>query len=224
VQQLVAKSGIDARRKAALKEGSAAYLARRDEIVRAAAGVFRERGFEAATLSDVAKALGTDRASLYYYVGSKEELLQEVVRDALKSVFRTAETIEHSRMSAPDKVRGLIESMVTNYVENYPHMSVYAEDLGRISRQDSEWAVEVTEQNRRYQMLMYSVFTTGKVDGVLRDDVPVELAALALFGMINWMHRWYRPNFEFNTPEIAAAFNQIFLNGCAAPASRRVSA
>jgi AcrR family transcriptional regulator len=217
------KSGIDARRKAALKEGGAAYLARREEIVRAAASVFRQRGFDAATLSDVAKMLGTDRASLYYYVGSKEELLQEIVRDALKDVFQTAETIERNRMSAPDKIRALIESMVTNYIENYPHMSVYTEDLARIARQDSEWAVDVIERTRRYEELAHSVFMKGKSDGTLRGDVPVELAALALFGMINWMHRWYRPNFEFSAQEIAAAYNQIFLNGCAAPTSRRVS-
>jgi AcrR family transcriptional regulator len=107
-------SGIDARRKAALQEGNVAYLARREEIVQAAAHVFRQRGFESATLSDVAKTLGTDRASLYYYVGSKEELLQEIVRDALKTVLEAAETIKRSRTSTPEKIKALIESMVVN--------------------------------------------------------------------------------------------------------------
>jgi AcrR family transcriptional regulator len=58
----MANSGIDARRRAALKEGKAAYLARREEIVEVAAHVFRDHGFEAATLRDVAAAMGTDRA------------------------------------------------------------------------------------------------------------------------------------------------------------------
>ena len=59
----MAKSGIEARRKAALEEGGAAYIARREEIILAAAQVFRERGFDAATLRDIADALNTDRAS-----------------------------------------------------------------------------------------------------------------------------------------------------------------
>jgi AcrR family transcriptional regulator len=209
-------SGIDARRKAALQEGNVAYLARREEIVQAAAHVFRQRGFESATLSDVAKTLGTDRASLYYYVGSKEELLQEIVRDALKTVLEAAETIKRSRTSTPEKIKALIESMVVNYAENYPHMSIYTEDLGRIARQDSEWSVDVIEQARRYEKLVQSVLAKGQRDGTLRSELPVELAALSLFGMINWMHRWYRPTSEFSASEIATAFTQIFLDGCGA--------
>ena len=51
---------------------------------------------------------------------------------------------------------------------------------------------------------MRSVLAKGQRDGTLRSDVPVELAVLSLFGMINWMHRWYRPNAEFNPEQIAA--------------------
>jgi AcrR family transcriptional regulator len=210
-------SGIDARRKAALQEGNVAYLARREEIVRAAADVFRNRGFEAATLSDVAKTLGTDRASLYYYVGSKEELLQEIVRDSLKAVLEAAETIKRSRSSTPEKIQALIESMVVNYVTNYPHMSVYTEDLGRIARQDSKWSVDVIEQARRYEKLVQSVLAKGQRDGSLHSELSVELAALSLFGMINWMHRWYRPTTEFSATEIASTFTQVFLHGCGRP-------
>lgn len=95
----MAKSGIEARQKAALEEGGAAYIARRDEIIPAAARVFRECGFDAATLRDIADALNTDRASLYYYIGSEEELLQEIVRDVLARDLRAAEAIKRSRAS-----------------------------------------------------------------------------------------------------------------------------
>lgn len=209
----MAKSGIDARRQAALEEGSAAYLARREEIVQAAAHVFRDRGFEAATLRDVAAALNTDRASLYYYVGSKEELLQEIVRQALGRDIETAEAVKRSRASTRDKIAALIEAMVNSYASNYPHMSVYIEDLGRIARQDSEWSVDVIERTRTYESLVKSILAKGQRDGTLRKDVPADLAALALFGMINWMHRWYRPNLKWSPEEVAKTFTEIFLKG-----------
>jgi AcrR family transcriptional regulator len=217
------KSGIDARRQAALKEGGAAYLARREEIVRAAAAVFRKRGFEAATLLDVAKSLGTDRASLYYYFASKEELLEEIVRNALTDVLDVAEAIKRSRASTREKITALIESMVHNYAKNYPHMSIYTEDLGRIARQDSEWAVDVMDRTRRYEAVLRTVLAKGQRDGTLNRDVPVDLAVLSLVGMINWMHRWYRPDHEFNPDEIAGAFTKIFLDGCGASANGRTS-
>jgi AcrR family transcriptional regulator len=109
------KSSIDARRRAAVEDGGAAYLVRREEIIKASAYVFRDRGFKAATLSDVAAALNTDRASLYYYVGSKEELLQEIVRQAFGRDIETAEAVKRSRASSKDKVATLIDAMVNSY-------------------------------------------------------------------------------------------------------------
>jgi AcrR family transcriptional regulator len=209
----MAKSGIDARRRAALDDGKAAYLARREEIVEVAAHVFRDRGFEAATLRDVAAAMGTDRASLYYYFGSKEELLQEIVRQALGRDIATAQAVKRSRASTKDKIAALIEAMVKGYDANYPHMHVYIEDLGRISRQDSEWSTDVIARTREYESIVHSILTKGQRDGTLRKDLPVELSALALFGMVNWMHRWYRPNIKWSPEEVAKTFTAIFLDG-----------
>jgi AcrR family transcriptional regulator len=209
----MAKSGIDARRRAALEDGGVAYLARREEIVEAAAHVFRDRGFEAATLRDVAAAMGTDRASLYYYFGSKEELLQEIVRQALGRDIEAAEAVKRSKASTKDKIAALIEAMVNSYSANYPHMSVYIEDLGRIARQDSEWSIDVIARTRAYEALVNSILTKGQRDGTLRKDLPVGLTALALFGMVNWMHRWYRPNIKWSPEEVAKTFTAIFLDG-----------
>jgi AcrR family transcriptional regulator len=211
----VASSGIQARRQAAMEEGGAAYLARRQEIVRAAAYVFRDKGYEA-TLKEVAQALGTERVSIYYYFASKEELLQEIVREALAREMEAAHTIRRSRASTPDKIRALIESMVTNYAENYPHMNVYVEDLGRIARQDSEWATDVIADTRQYEALVRSILRQGQEDGTLREDIPINVASMALFGTINWMYRWYRPTYPVPPEEIAAGFAAVFLQGFAA--------
>jgi len=177
----MAKSGIGARRSAALEDGGPAYVARRDEIIKAAAHVFRDRGFEATTLRDVAEATDTDRATLYYYVGSKEELLQEIVRQALGQDIATAYTVKRSRASTKDKIAALIEAMVKGYDANYPHMHVYIEDLGRISRQDNEWSTDVIARTREYESIVHSILTKGQRDGTLRKDLPVELCAMALF-------------------------------------------
>lgn len=209
----MAESGIEARRKAALEDGSASYMARRTEIIQAAARVFRERGFDAATLRDVADALNTDRATLYYYVGSKEELLQEIVRDVLAEDVRIAEAVKRSRASTPKKIQALIESMVTSYAENYPHIAVFTEDSARIARQDSEWARDVVARVRKYESLVRAILDKGRRDGTLRSDLPPELCSLALFGMINWMYRWYRPGGKWSPEEVSNTFTEIFLGG-----------
>jgi len=86
-------SGIGRRRAAARDEGGAAYQERRTEIVRAAAEMFKKNGYRGTKLNDVAEAMGLDRASLYYYVGSKEELFHEVVGTAVETNADAAEQI-----------------------------------------------------------------------------------------------------------------------------------
>jgi AcrR family transcriptional regulator len=66
------ESGIGRRRAAALAEGGDEYQSKRRELIKAAATVFKQKGYEAATLNDIAELVGADRASLYYYVGGKE--------------------------------------------------------------------------------------------------------------------------------------------------------
>ncbi|HEX4790053.1 MAG TPA: hypothetical protein VH372_16425, partial [Actinospica sp.] len=75
------------------------------------------------------------------------------------------------------------------------------------------WATDVIARTRTYESLVHSILDKGRRDGTLRKDLPVELSALALFGMINWMHRWYRPNTEWSAQEVANTFAEIFLNG-----------
>ncbi len=209
----MAKSEIEARRKAALVDGGAPYRARRDEIISAAAHVFRELGFDAATLRDVAASLGADRASLYYYIGSKEELLQEIVSRALDLDIAAAQAVAESSSTSAEKIRALIGSMVNSFATNYPNMNVYIEDLGRIARKDSEWSVEIVKRTKTYESLVHSILNRGRDDGTLRCDLPVELCALALFGMINWMHQWYRPTIAFSPQQIADTYTELFLSG-----------
>ena len=144
---------------------------------------------------------------------SKEELLQEIVRQALGQDIATAYTVKRSRASTKDKIAALIEAMVKGYDANYPHMHVYIEDLGRISRQDNEWSTDVIARTREYESIVHSILAKGQRDGTLRKDLPVELCAMALFGMVNWMHRWYRPNVKWSPEEVARTFTAFFLDG-----------
>src|SRR5689334_2023135 len=98
-------SGIGRRRAAARDGKNRAYTLRRAEIVNAAAEVFKERGYQGTSLADIAEAAGTERASLYYYVSSKEELLDEVVTDVVKANLVVAETIRDASGPAPAKLR-----------------------------------------------------------------------------------------------------------------------
>lgn len=210
-------SGIGRRRAAARREGNAAYLAKLAQVVEAAAIVFKEKGYEAATLNDIAAAIDTDRATLYYYVGSKEELLREAARDITTSNLRAAQRINASDALPADKIRQFMTTLVASYEANYPQVFVFiGQDLAKLSLQKSSaWAKSMIRQVRQLEAVIIEMLKEGIDDGSFRSDLNVEYVAQAMWGMLNWTHRWYRPGPSISSEEIANTFVAILLEGLA---------
>ncbi|MFC4006969.1 TetR/AcrR family transcriptional regulator [Nonomuraea purpurea] len=211
-------SGIGRRRAAALAEGGAAYAERRAEIIAAAAKVFREKGFRGATLADVAASLNTDRATLYYYVGSKEELFHEIVQGAAEANAKQAEDIRDGEGSTVDKLRQLITMLMSSYAEHYPYLFVYIqEDLSRVGDGRSKWERDMKAINKRYDDAVIQIVQAGLDDGTIRPTGPARVIAYGLIGMVNWTHRWYRDNAPGmpSAAEIGGTFAESLLNGLA---------
>jgi TetR/AcrR family transcriptional regulator, cholesterol catabolism regulator len=105
-------SEIGRRRAARAAADSAGYTERVLAIREAAMRVFRAKGFRAASLNDVAEEMGMSRASLYYYIGSKEELFRDVVSEAVTSNIEAAEKVVAQDLSADRKLASLIELLM----------------------------------------------------------------------------------------------------------------
>src|ERR1700722_18534822 len=148
-------SGIGRRRATARDDNSAAYQERREEIKQAAARLFKQHGFRGTSISQVAAALDIDRATLYYYVGSKEELFDDVVTEAVRANVDVAESILARQAPAPDKMRELIISLMRSYAENYPFLYVFIqENLSQVAGPRSQWSTEMRALNRRYEDIL----------------------------------------------------------------------
>jgi TetR/AcrR family transcriptional regulator, cholesterol catabolism regulator len=198
------------------KAGGEADKARRKLIIETAAQVFKDKGYEAASLNDIAQVLGTDRASLYYYAASKEELLNEVVNVVLDENLRVAKRIAATDGNPRERLSALILEMISSYDRNYPFMFVYIQDMARIADQNVPWARKLVTKTRKFESLILEMLRDGQGSGIFRKDVPLELADLSLFGMINWTHRWYRPGGRSTPEDVANAFCAIFFDGFAA--------
>ena len=213
-------SNIGRRRAAARAVGRAGYAERRHEIQRAAAKVFKQRGYQGTTLNHVAEALKTDRASLYYYVGGKEELFQDIVSEAMRVNVRVAEEIREAGGTAPATLRRLIEALMTSYEEYYPALYVVIqENLNHVSRERSKWAKEMRRINREYEQVVIDVVERGQRDGTLRATAQPWLIAYGIIGMAGWTNRWFNPNRarsgtdHIGAAEIGTAFADMLLDG-----------
>jgi AcrR family transcriptional regulator len=207
-------SGIGRRRRAALTEGGADYKARRNELIKVAAEVFQEKGYQASTLNDIAERVDTDRATLYYYVGSKQELFQEVVQDGLEANLREARRIKKEPLTPAEKLARLMKMMMVSYEENYPFTYVYIQqDMNQVGNQDSEWARTMTSRTRSFEKIVKGFIEEGIAAKEFRADIPADLAANGLYGMLNWTHRWFRPGGGADATQVAEAFSSLLLEG-----------
>ena len=208
-------SNISRRRKIALEEGSTDYLAKRAELVEIAGRQFKANGFKSTTLAEIGHKAGLDRATVYYYFASKEELFRECLREGVDANVSECERIfVDPTLPKSEKLRAVIRQLMIAYDLSYPHMYVYIqEEMSRITNEKSAWAQRILTKTRSFEKIVLGLIGDLIASGELRNDIAVSIAANAVFGMLNWTHRWYQPGGKHTADEIADAFCDIFFNG-----------
>ena len=208
-------SNISRRRRSAQTDGGADYIAKRAELVRIAAALFRQNGYQSTRLADIANAAGLDRATVYYYVGSKEELFRETVGGVLDlNMVEGQRLLADRSLGWLERLHAIYVTLMISYEENYPATFVYIkEQMHEVGAEETAWAQEIMTKTRAFDQLLMR-FIIGAIEtGELRGDMPPRLIEHALFGMLNWTHRWFTPGGGMSGREIAEAFWSIFIGG-----------
>jgi len=208
-------SNISRRRSSAKSDGSADYAAKREELVRIAVRLFKEQGFQSTRLTDIAKEAGLDRATVYYYVGSKEELFREAMEGSFDTIIAEAERLLADKASNwLEKLHKIYVELMVSYEQNYPATFVYIqEQMHQLGAEETAWAQEFMKKTRHFDHLLITFIREAVAAGELREDIPPRLVENALFGMLNWTHRWFQPGKSMTGQQVAEAFWSIFIGG-----------
>lgn len=208
-------SNIDRRRDLALQNGALGYQERRREIAKAAAGVFNKLGFRGTSLGAIAEALGMSRASLYYYIGNKQELFDEVVREAAEANVAAAEAVRATKASTEEKLRTLIIELMKSYGTHYPLLYIYLrENLSHVEGSRTDWSRQVRKLNQRYEQIFVGIVQEGIDAGALRPVGSAKVIAYGIIGMMGWTNRWFEPQKSAESAEeIGVTFAEMILHG-----------
>lgn len=195
--------------------GSADYAAKRAELVKIAAKLFKQMGFQSTTLADIALEAGLDRATVYYYFNSKEELFQQAVEGVLDDNIEAAKAlIKNGSLKSIERLHRIFVTLMISYEENYPATFVYIqEQMQRVGAQETAWAQEIIKKTRAFDRVLLEFIRGAVAEGDLRADISPRLLERALFGMLNWTHRWFVPGRGMSGREVAEAFWSIFVVG-----------
>src|SRR5260370_6978630 len=109
-------------------------MASLDEIIAAAARVFRTKGYHAATVQDIADEVGILKGSLYHHLESKEDLLYLIVKEPIARMYQTMGEIVATDLPAPEKLRRAILAHVEAFDPHYPHLFVYLREREEMKR------------------------------------------------------------------------------------------
>ena len=182
---------------------------RRIEICRTAAQIFRDRGYDATSVSDIARALGITKAGLYHYFESKEALLFEITSYGLDRV--RDEVILPARAVRDPEAR--LRQMVTR------HALIATQGRGAIAQIVDEVRAlppparkRVEERMRAYVDLVRETLVELRSAGRLRDVDPT-VATFSVIGTILWLPRWFRQNGRLSQEQVANQIADVVLGG-----------
>jgi AcrR family transcriptional regulator len=183
---------------------------RAEEVYATALRLFREKGYHATSMQDIAAALGLYKGSLYHYIGSKQDLLVQVFERAMGSLLSDVEAIVADGSLAPSQqLRLVVQAHVEAVASNLDALTVYLHEFRALAGESLE---KVRAQRERYRALVSAIVERG----IGRGDFATQdagVATLALLGMCNWVAQWYRSGGRLSAREIGAAFADLILDG-----------
>lgn len=207
-------SNISARRKSAHRAGADEYEKKRNEVMRAAAAVFKDVGYEAATADEIARRAGMDRASLYYYFKGKEELFREMIGSFTTENVKAVEALAAAELPPEKKLRGMIVAIFESYERHYPYMQIYLQEhMNRLVKNDSQWSSNIVALNHRFDVALANIVKQGLDAGNFTSKGDAKLIRDGIIGMCNWSHRWFRVGGALRGREIADIFADMVLGG-----------
>ena len=160
-----------------------------EAVLRVAVEVFNERGYDGASMEDLSKRLGIAKSGIYHHVSGKEELLRLALDRALDGLWEAAERAR--ALDAPAIVR--LETLVRDAVAVLDARLPYVTLLLRV-RGNTEVERAALARRRAFDALVASLVEEAERDGDIRADIDPKLTARLLFGTVNSIVEWYRPD------------------------------
>jgi AcrR family transcriptional regulator len=179
------------------------------EIFAAAVRIFRQKGYHAASMQDLADAVGLQKASLYYYVTSKEDLLLSIYERLTGAFTKKLAELVAAPLSPREKLRRAVETHVVALGEQLELFTVYLNEQKFLNGRPR---TRIRAEVERHAELLESILKEGILEGEFR-DCNVKITARAIIGMCNWIYQWYSPEGKLTPLEIAVIFGDLVLDG-----------
>ena len=182
--------------------------ATRVQILKSAAAAFRRLGYHGATVEQIAAALHMKKGNLYYYFKNKEEILFACHQYSLDELTQLLHDVQHSGLRADEKLRRLIDAFVHTILDELHGTALFL-DLEALTPPHLKTVIVRRDE---FEHGVRQVLEQGMKEGIFQRGDP-KLLAFALFGAVNWIPRWFKPEGAASSKTIADLFADFFVAG-----------
>ena len=185
---------------------STTYDEKLARILQTAAASFADKGYHDTSIRDISRATGVSLSGLYYYFRSKEELLFLIMEHCFATVLEDALEVLAEEDDPERRLRLFIENHLRYFVSNMKEMKVLSHEARSLT---GEYRRLVNVKKGQYTDLCIEILS----DLAPEKSLDARIGAYSLFGMMNWIYNWYKPERDVPVAELADHMSRLFLNG-----------
>lgn len=180
-----------------------------DQILKEAAKLFRQKGFGGTSMRDLAAQLGMEAASMYYHIGSKDEILEKICFEVANNYLVHLEEIEAQKTIHIDKLKELIRFHVRMMIVNGPEVSVTNHDWKYLTK---EKLATFKELRKLYEKRLETLISAGIEAGELAEVNP-QVALFTILSSLRWVEYWWKPQRGIGAKELENNIITLLLKG-----------
>jgi len=191
-------------------EPRVSYDARVSHILEAATGLIARVGYANASMRAVAKAADVSLAGLYHYFDSKEKMLFLIQFRTFNSLLSNLRERLHGVADPVEQLRAMVRAHVDYFAANMAALKVCSHELDSLSGEAFD---ETNKLRRDYYDLARNIVERVLDAHALDVSLDRHVATMSLFGMLNWLYRWYTPKPGWSPMTVANQISSQFLDG-----------
>jgi AcrR family transcriptional regulator len=183
---------------------------REKDILRAAAELFAQEGFDAVPVRNIAAAAGLKKATLYHYFKDKDEIYTRLVKDTLEKLYNFVAERVATGANARERLTLFMEAQATFFEENIWAATAMLVGSGGVNQpRENELAIYWRD---KHEHNLREIIREGVEKGEFRAVDPT-ITGRAILSTLNWMGRWYKPGGPLPAAHFAREYADLFLNG-----------
>lgn len=190
-------------------KAKAQFQTRREEILGVSSDLFKQKGFSATTMREIAEHVGIEAASIYNHIRGKEELLIEICNKVSNDYLSKMETIDRQYDSPLEKLKELIAI----------HIQIVCDNTDGILIATNEWKhlpepaqADFKIARQKYENQFLKIIREG-IEKKELADIDINIALYTILSSVRWLEVWFKPGKKINPEKIKADILTLLMNG-----------